>query len=157
MPSAIALLTQEEIQTLQGPDGDKKVSYAEHIQALINDPETDRLSNGSYYKGSYRFGYFHGIGVLYSPDGTLYEGEFKRGSRSGLGTFTYSNGDVYTGEWWRNVPHGKGVFKTVNGTEVTGVWEKGFLKKGEGVFIDLQQKRYRAVWENNKVISKTLE
>ena len=133
------------------------MSRSQHIQAIIADPETERLSNGSYYKGNYRFGRFHGVGVLYSPDGTLYEGEFKSGSRSGFGTFTYSNGDVYTGEWKRNVPHGNGEFKCANGTFISGVWEKGQLVKGEGVYIDLQQNKYRAVWENNKVISKVKE
>lgn len=155
--NTIVTLTKEQINELQSNTEEQKLSHSQHIQALISDPEVDRLSNGSYYKGGYRFGNFHGMGVLYSPDGTLYEGEFKRGSRSGLGTFTYSNGDVYTGEWERNVPHGNGVFKCVNGTIITGVWKKGELVRGEGVYIDIQQNRYRAIWENNKVISKELE
>jgi ankyrin repeat protein len=154
---SIVIFTQEQLKNLQNDEEEKKLSRSQHIQAIIADPETERLSNGSYYKGSYRFGRFHGVGVLYSPDGTLYEGEFKSGSRSGLGTFTYSNGDVYTGEWKRNVPHGNGEFKCANGTFISGVWEKGQLIKGEGVYIDLQQNKYRAVWENNKVISKVKE
>lgn len=154
---SIVIFTQEQLKNLQNDEEEKMLSRSQHIQAIIADPETERLSNGSYYKGSYRFGRFHGVGVLYSPDGTLYEGEFKSGSRSGLGTFTYSNGDVYTGEWKRNVPHGNGEFKCANGTFISGIWEKGQLIKGEGVYIDLQQNKYRAVWENNKVISKVKE
>lgn len=154
---SIVIFTQEQLKNLQNDEEEKMLSRSQHIQAIIADPETERLSNGSYYKGNYRFGRFHGVGVLYSPDGTLYEGEFKSGSRSGFGTFTYSNGDVYTGEWKRNVPHGNGEFKCANGTFISGVWEKGQLVKGEGVYIDLQQNKYRAVWENNKVISKVKE
>lgn len=153
----IKTFSAEAIQDLQKDTIAQQLTLKQQIQALIDDPQTDRLANGAYYKGSYKFGNFDGVGVLYSPDGTLYEGEFVRGSRSGLGTFTYNNGDVYSGAWERNVPHGTGVFKFSNGSYVSGKWENGVLVKGEGIYIDSQYNRYRATWENNKVVAQEKE
>lgn len=153
----ITPFTDETIQDIQKGKITQQITLKQQIQALIDDPKTERLANGAYYRGSYKFGYFDGVGSLYSPDGTLYEGEFVRGTRSGVGTFTYNNGDVYSGAWERNVPHGTGVFKFANGSYVSGRWERGILVRGEGIYVDSQYNRYRATWENNKVIAQEQE
>jgi hypothetical protein len=83
-------------------------------------------ADGACYEGGFRFGKFHGFGVLIAngwkseghwlndfldgfakqtyPSGVVFEGNFTEGSYDGLGTLHFPDGKIIRGEWKNDYP-----------------------------------------------------
>ncbi|KAG9393529.1 MORN repeat [Carpediemonas membranifera] len=58
--------------------------------------------------------------TIYSPNGKQYKGEWKDGKKHGVGIQIYKNGDKYEGEWADNKPSGHGIYSKPAGPPVAG-------------------------------------
>ncbi|GAB4834656.1 hypothetical protein Ancab_032919 [Ancistrocladus abbreviatus] len=92
-----------------------------------------RFYTGDGYAGEWCNGQFHGCGVYTSRDGSKYVGEFKYGVKHGLGHYNYRNGDVYAGQYFADKMHGFGVYKYANGHQYEGSWHEG-VRQGLGIY-----------------------
>jgi len=83
---------------------------------------------GRYYKGSFKDGHFHGLGVYSFENGDLYEGGYYNGKKHGHGVLTMNaKGIIYDGEWKDGVQDGEGKIKTIadNKEVVSGIFRNG--------------------------------
>ena len=73
------------------------------------------FSNGSFYKGSFLAGVFHGTGVFSNKLlGISYEGIWNEGSLEGRSKVIYKNNAEYIGYIKDNMRYGKGILKLNN-------------------------------------------
>lgn len=68
------------------------------------------MSNGSVYRGVFKEGKAHGLGIYLSIDGFKYEGEWVDNSPHGYGKAHYNDGSTFTGYFKEGKKHGKGFF-----------------------------------------------
>lgn len=108
----------------------------------------------AYYKGSFAYGKFGGLGTLYYRDGgrcfgkfnsklqinsnaqcrfgsgAKYHGNMSGGKRHLYGTYTYPTGSVYAGHWRHGKQHGKAVYTRIeNGQRIYRY--KGYYRNGK--------------------------
>lgn len=65
-------------------------------------------SNGDYYYGQLKNGYFHGHGQLHSKELGIYEGEWIKGNKANFGKLIDTDSCVYEGNFKNNMKNGKG-------------------------------------------------
>jgi hypothetical protein len=123
----------------------------EYVSDMFNG-EGELVSKGGKYKGAFKNGLKHGLGVmlfykanaryegfwregrmdgkgLYSwADGKRHEGMWINGERSGLGIMTWPNNDKYDGMFVKNKQHGSGWFRMPNGKFKPGEWKDNTLQ-----------------------------
>jgi putative phage-type endonuclease len=86
-----------------------------------------RVLQGDKYDGEWLENIMHGYGIMHYSDGSLYKGEFKYGLRCGKGEFTNLKGDKFIGFWKDNIRHGAGRVIHSDGYTYTGRWNKGII------------------------------
>ena len=91
----------------------------------------DVLAAGTY-KGGFKNGKRHGLGVYVWTNGDRYQGDFRDGKFSGRGVWIGANGDRYEGDFRNDSFSGRGIFFLANGSECRGQWHDGkLLRLGE--------------------------
>jgi hypothetical protein len=66
----------------------------------------------SWYKGNWRHGKWHGIGVCHMPNGDSYDGQHVAGERHGHGKYVWhATCRSYEGEFHHNQRHGHGIYR----------------------------------------------
>ncbi|MDD2776694.1 MAG: hypothetical protein PHU06_12120 [Gallionella sp.] len=91
------------------------------------------VTGESTYRGDFRAGKKHGLGVKVMSNGDRYEGMFYDDYRHGLGTYIWGNGskwagERYSGNYDHDLRHGWGVFQWENGDRYEGEWENDTRK-----------------------------
>ena len=79
--------------------------------------------DGSFYKGKFIEGAFHGIGFFSEKTGTnllkypnsKFEGEFNNDEINGFGKLTFEDGTSYEGTFKNNLMHGTGLITNLEG------------------------------------------
>jgi hypothetical protein len=108
--------------------------------------------DGSSYKGEFRNGMNHGIGIQYDTHGKpTYSGEYKNGKRHGFGVYSHSNGQKYEGEWLNGEQSGFGVFTFPSNQKYEGFWRDG-KKNGFGIYYYENGSQEQGEWLNDKLI-----
>lgn len=80
---------------------------------------TERLVNGSTFKGTFKDGKKNEFGILNFYDGNVYEGEFKNNHLDGKGKLILSDKTTsYTGMFKNNRMHGLGVYDWGDGVRI---------------------------------------
>ena len=82
-------------------------------------------SDGSTYKGEFKYGECNGQGEILYADGLKFTGVFKSGRPSSVGTIQWPNGNIYVGDHLRYIPMGLGRMQYANGTTISGLWFDG--------------------------------
>jgi len=78
----------------QDSNGNMFVEF--HWEEILLDGErTCAYQDGSGYSGSFKAGYFHGIGTFTWPDGSRYEGHWENDQPHPLGTILLHDGYRY--------------------------------------------------------------
>jgi hypothetical protein len=142
----------------------------------INGEGVQRYRNGMSYRGQFRGGIFHGLGLLNLPSkdqyignfisgkrngtgkyvfaaGHIYEGEFRSDKRTGQGKMIYANGETYIGQWLDDIAHGEGIYIFKDGSEYKGRFQNGKMD-GVGVFKDTDKTTFNGIWRNNVLLQK---
>ena len=92
---------------------------------------------GARFRGEWRGGKPHGVGVMELGLGDVYAGEFKSGAIVGLGQLLYGSGERYAGEVKGGLPHGFGVHTWAHSTaRYEGAFNRG-RRSGIGAFVDV--------------------
>jgi len=97
-------------------EGEKDEDNCPHGEGLMH------YTDGSLYKGCFKHGVCHGLGVLRKPSKDslgpweTYTGEFRRGVPHGQGQLKRYNGNVFKGTFEYGLPHGEGILTTPHGT-----------------------------------------
>eukprot|EP00286_Rhodomonas_abbreviata_P015142 CAMPEP_0181318732 /NCGR_PEP_ID=MMETSP1101-20121128/17169_1 /TAXON_ID=46948 /ORGANISM="Rhodomonas abbreviata, Strain Caron Lab Isolate" /LENGTH=409 /DNA_ID=CAMNT_0023426233 /DNA_START=102 /DNA_END=1331 /DNA_ORIENTATION=+ len=92
------------------------------------------VSKGGY-KGEWKEGRPHGIGVLEISSNHRYEGQWEDGKPHGTGKCKYPDGTSYEGEFKLGVPHGRGERTGPYDTKEIGMFLEGKLH-GQGKTIN---------------------
>lgn len=103
----------------------------------------------SFYRGQFRSGKKHGMGVKMWTNGDRYEGGFKEDMKEGAGRYTWGAksqwaGDLYAGEYRNDKRHGQGVYEWANGDRYEGLWQDD-LRYGLSA-MEIQKQRALAAW-----------
>lgn len=102
------------------PHGRGKYEYADH----------------SLYEGEFRFGIFHGNGVIQSSTtGDVYDGQFRDGSEHGLGRLVMSNGVTHEGDYRKGAMEGLGRVQFQSGDFFVGGFTGNGLPHGHGIHV----------------------
>jgi amyotrophic lateral sclerosis 2 protein len=116
--------------------------------------------DGTYYKGDFFNGLFHGNGQLNfkadpqseAPLPLEYHGDFEKGLYHGYGDMKYANGDIYEGWWKDGNRHGYGRYEERRKDKRAvyfGGWENN-KRSGYGVGEDkVKLQRYMGMWSND--------
>jgi len=73
----------------------------------------------------------HGFGKHKMSDGSYYEGSFVKGEKSGKGKYYFDEG-MYEGHFVSDKFHGEGIMIMNDGRTIRGDWKNGLLEgKGE--------------------------
>lgn len=87
------------------------------------------FGRGYSYRGEFRDGKPHGVGLSIGPNGERYEGYWANGERAGFGVTLWPGGKKYVGEHWSNLPNGLGIEYAADATvSRSGRWRMGFLE-----------------------------
>lgn len=103
--------------------------------------------DGSYYKGPFLNGAFHGEGFFDFNDGATYKGKFQHQFRNGQGTMVYPDGEKYSGSWVNGVANGYGTHLYEDGRIYEGEW-KNDKWHGVGVLTFKKGKKYEGDFVN---------
>ena len=92
-------------------------------------------TDGTHFRGNYRYGWRKNYGEVTWPDGAQYRGQWLDNHRHGKGSMTFTNGIVWQGDYVHDARHGPGVLTWPNGDTFHGTWERG-RRLGRGTFTD---------------------
>ena len=82
-------------------------------------------------------------------DGASYRGDWKMGKRHGIGLFTWPDGSQYRGYWQDDERHGRGDLTLVSGAKFSGMWSCG-KRCGHGIMRWPDGSYYDGDWKNDK-------
>jgi hypothetical protein len=83
------------------------------------------------FEGDWIDGKYDGYGVETWARGSRYRGMYRKGLRHGIGIYRFFGGDVYNGEWCNGQCHGFGVHTCSDGSHYVGEFKWG-VKHGLG-------------------------
>jgi len=109
--------------------------------------------DGSYYKGPFLDGAFHGEGFFDFNDGSTYKGGFEHQFRNGMGTYTFSDEERYSGNWVSGSIDGYGSYFYEDGKIYEGEWKKDKWH-GKGVLTFESGKSYEGNFVNSRYEGK---
>lgn len=109
--------------------------------------------DGSYYKGPFLNGAFHGEGFFDFNDGSTYKGGFEHQFRNGMGTYTFSDEERYSGNWVSGSIDGYGSYFYEDGKIYKGEWKKDKWH-GKGVLTFESGKSYEGNFVNSRYEGK---
>jgi hypothetical protein len=96
---------------------------------------TSKKIHGISYKGTFKNGFYHGLGTIFWPDVFSYKGNFQEGEFNGYGEFIHiQNNVIYEGNFDNGKYHGYGKFKFANSDIYIGQFEFSVIK-GHGKLI----------------------
>ncbi|HEU0282225.1 MAG TPA: hypothetical protein VFQ99_00415, partial [Gallionella sp.] len=105
------------------------------------------------YRGDFRAGKKHGIGIKVMPNGDRYAGHFSDDYRHGKGAYFWGDktpwaGDRYEGEYQRDLRHGWGIYQWGSGDRYEGPWQND-LRMGPSV---MEMRRAQAAEALSKAV-----
>lgn len=101
------------------------------------------------YEGDWKFGMWHGQGMLLFANGDVYIGQFEEDARHGTGTYLWKDGRSYQGEFISNARQGKGTFTWPDGATYVGQFVKG-QRNGSGKYIFPDGNTYDGNWKDGQ-------
>lgn len=107
-------------------------AYGTEVKAQPESPDCKVLLEAisDEYSGKCKDGLAHGKGVAKGKD--TYKGRFKNGLPHGKGLYIWANNDYYHGDWKEGKKHGKGIH-----------------------YIADEEKTFREIWREDKLIKRT--
>lgn len=84
----------------------------------------DTVRDGTF-KGQWKDGVPHGLGILHHEDTRRYEGEFREGEVDGYCVEYHEDGSRYEGQWYCGNPSGQGISFRADGGVYEGEWKDG--------------------------------
>jgi hypothetical protein len=134
-------------------DGSKRRLHSGHfVDDSRSGNGTLEWQNGNFYKGEFKDGNRHGLGLETDSDGK-YQGQWANDVRNGYGRFDFNENDeykslAYIGNYEDNVRSGHGAFYWLDRDMYEGQYENG-VREGHGVYYWPSGNRYEGQFENN--------
>jgi hypothetical protein len=114
---------------------------------------TFRFPDGATYKGDFKRGKFHGVGILNYPGGAMYVGNWRNSLQEGKGRLTEPDGTSYFGEFHQGKRHGEGSITFSNGSHMQAFW--AFDKvSGTAEFTFANKDFYRGEMEGTLLVGQ---
>ena len=126
--------------------GSKKIMIVQHGKGTSISPD------GSRYKGEFKNGNKHGLGIEYASNGKpTYSGEWRNGMRHGFGVYSHDGGQKYEGEWVNNEESGFGIYTFPTGERYEGLWRDG-KRNGFAVYYNRDGSTEQGEWRDDKQV-----
>ena len=111
--------------------------------------------SGAEYRGSWRRGKKHGLGLQLFANGDSYEGLWKNGAPNGPGTYRWNiqneelDLEEFNGEWVNGKMHGWGTLRWFSGDRYDGNWLHGAMS-GDGIMTWRDGFSFSGQWKDGK-------
>ena len=109
--------------------------------------------SGKKFKGEWKSGGKHGIGITTFSNGDILKCRYKEGEIDGIVNLKFISGQNYVGQFKAGKSHGRGTLTLNNGEKYDGDWEKG-LRDGNGIYYYKNGDTYDGEWKKDEFHGK---
>ena len=137
-------------------EANAKIENIKNSSKICDDPNYKKWDNcfAEYsfprgtYKGQWKDGNLHGVGMYKEVWGGVYIGDYKNNNANGKGIYFLKSGTIFEGDFKDDLAHGKVKYVSEYGDEIIGDFKQ---HKADGYAVEIKENgaRYEGEWKND--------